>query len=429
MINPLYAQKKFSLQDCIDFALKNSYAVNQKLLEKELNYIQLKTRQASIAPSLGANIGHAFDFGRSTLPNNTVVNTTQATTNFGIGLNMDIFQGLRTYHQIKSDKLNLQATLFDIETAKENIELSITAYYLQILLYKEMLDVYKAQVELDEEQVIRIELLVKNGKTSDAELYAAKSTLATDHVSVIEAENNLRLSKLDLAQLINFTEVSNFDIDTKNNEVDIDEILDKNIDIHTVTENAFHYRPAIQAALTRIEQFKRNVKVAQAGWYPTLTFSATFGTGYFYRFKALADIPNQPFGVQFKNNARETFGVSLYIPIFDKLSTHYSVKQQKVNLKLQELQWEETKRKLIKEIEQAYTNALASKEKYIASQVANVSSALAFQYEKIKYDAGSSTNYEFNEAKNKYLKAQSNLIQTKFDFLFRIKILEFYGKE
>jgi len=424
----LYAQKKMSLQACIDFALENSYAVNQKILENELNHIQLKARQTSIAPSLGANIGQTFDFGRSQLPDNTIVNTTQATTSLGIGLNMDIFQGLRTFHQIKSDKLNLQAALYDIASAKENIELSVTAYYLQILLNKDILDVYKTQVELAREQVNRIDILVKNGKNSDAELYAAKSTLATDQLSVVEAKNNLRLSKLDLAQLMNFPDVANFDIDTEGNYAGIDEILDKNIDIHTVTNNALCHRPAVQAALTRIEQAKRNVKVSQAGWYPTLTFSFTFGTGYFYRFKEIANMPNLSAGYQFKNNARESLGLTLYIPIFDKLSTHYNVKQQKANVKLQELQLEETKRRLIKEVEQAYANAVAAKEKYLASQVAETSSKIAYQYEEVKYNAGSSTNYEFNDAKNRYLKAQSNLIQAKFDFLFRIKILEFYGK-
>jgi outer membrane protein len=341
-----------SLQACIDFALENSYAVNQKILENELNIIQLKARKSSIAPSLGANIGQTFDFGRSEMPDNSTVSTTQATTSFGVGMNMDIFQGLRTHHQIQSDKLNLQATLFDIESAKENVELAVTAYYLQILLNAAILEIYKAQVELAQEQVARIELLVTNGKSSDAELYIAKSTLATDQVSVVEAINNVRLSILDLAQLMNFPDVANFDIDTESDYADIDKILDKNVDLNIVTENALQNRPAIQAVLARIEQAKRSVKISQAGWYPTLTFSASFGTGYYYIFREIAGFPNRSFGEHFKNNARESLGFSLYIPIFDKLSTHYNVKLQKVNIKMQKLQLEETKRKLIKEIEQ-----------------------------------------------------------------------------
>ncbi|MCL2247511.1 MAG: TolC family protein, partial [Lentimicrobiaceae bacterium] len=308
-----------------------------------------------------------------------------------------------------------------------NIELTVTAYYLQVLLNKEILEVIRAQVLLDQDQVNRIQLLVNNGKSSDAELYAAKSTLATDQLSVVEAENSVRLSLLDLAQLMNYPNIADFDIVMEEDSNGIDNMLAKNIDVNTVVKNALENRPAIRAASTRIEQAKREIKIFRAGWYPTLAFSAYFGTGYYYSFKEILGVPNAPFREQFKDNAHESLGLSLYIPIFDKLSTHYSVKQQKLRVKSQELQLEETKRALIKNIEQAYVNAVATKEKYFASQVACSSTKVAFEYEEIKYNAGASTNYEYNDAKNKYLKAQSNLIQAKFDFLFRLKILEFYG--
>jgi len=423
--NQIFAQKKFSLQECIDYALENSYEIKQRMLEKESKNMQLQSTKTSISPYLGANIGQNFDFGRSTLPDNTNINTTQATTNFGVGLSMDLFQGLRTHHQIISDKLNLEATLFDIESAKESIELAVTAYYLQILLNKEMLEVLNKQVELSQEQVNRIQILVNNGKSSDADLYAAKSTLANDQLSVVEAQNTVRLAVLDLAQLMNYSDVNNFDIENANDS-NMDAILNRDIDINVVKTTALSSRPTINAALTRIELVKRNIKIAQSGWYPSLSFSASIGSGYFYDFNAPFNIT---FREQFKIFAQESLGLSLRIPIFDKLSTHYAVKQQKISVKSQELQLEETKRKLIKDIEQAYTNAVASKEKYFASQVAYISALVAFQYEEVKYTAGSSSNYEFNEAKNRYLRAQSILIQAKFDYLFRVRILEFYGKK
>jgi outer membrane protein len=424
--NQIYAQKQMSLRACINYALENSYAVKQKILEKESNNIKLQATKTSIAPSLGANVGQNFDFGRAQGADKVETNTTQSSTNFGVGLNMDIFNGLRTHHQMKSDQLNLEATLLDIESAKENIELMVTANYLQILLNKEMLEVLKTQVVLDQEQVDRIKVLVNNGKSSDAELYAANSTLATDQLSVVEAQNAVRLALLDLAQLMNYPDVINFNIVTEGEYSEIDILLNKTIDVTSVAENALENRPAIKAALIRIEQAKRSIKVYQSGWYPSLNLSVHFGTGYFYQF----NIPyNLSFGEQFKNFAGESLGLSLQIPIFDKLSTHFNVKQQKISVKYQELQLEETKRALIKEIEQAYVNAVAAKEKYIASQAANNATNVAFEYEEIKYNAGTSTSYEFSEAKNKYMKAQSNLLQAKFDFLFRIKILEFYGRE
>jgi outer membrane protein len=437
LITPLSAQKKMSLQECIDYASEHSYSVKQKILEREAKHLQLQATKTSIAPTLGANIGQSFDFGRSQQADNLMINTSQATTSFGVGLNMDIFRGLRTHHQMKSDKLDLEATLFDIESVKENIELTVTAFFLQILLNQEMLETLKTQVELSREQVNRVEILVQNGKSSDAELYLAKSTLASDQVSVVEANNSVRLSILDLAQLMNYEDVAHFNINSEDDHSNMDEILNKNVNIQNVVENALENRPAIRAALTRIEQAKRTIKVYQSGWYPTLGLNASYGTGFYYRFDdiiiELPDgtqkiIPNVPFDLQFKDNARTSIGFSLYIPIFDKLTTKYNVKQQRINVKSQELQLEETKRNLIKEIEQAYVNAVASKEKYSATQVALTSSQIAFQYEEVKYNAGSSTNYEYNDAKNKYLQAQSKLIQAKFDFLFRVKILEFYGK-
>jgi len=424
-INQLFAQKKMTLQACIDYAFENSYEIKQRMLEKERINIQSQATKTGIAPSLDANIGQNFDFGRTAgMDGINMMNTSQAKSSFGVGLSMSIFQGLRTHHQIKSDKLNLEASLFDIETAKESIELAVTAFYLQILVNKEMLEALSIQVQLSQEQVNRIEILVNNGKSSDAELYAAKSALANDQLSVVEAQNAVRLSVLDLAQLMNYQDVNHFDIEDEK-DTNIDAVLSKNIDIEEVKNIALSSRPAINAELSRIEFAKRNIKIAQSGWYPSLSFSAGFGSGYFYYF-------NEPFNIafreQFKNFAQESLGLSLRIPIFDKLSTHYAVKQQKINVKSQELQLEETKRKLIKDIEQAYTSAVASKEKYLASQVAYTSSLVAFQYEEVKYNAGSSTNYEFNEAKNRYLRAQSNLIQAKFDYLFRVKILEFYGR-
>ena len=300
--NQLYAQQKMSLQNCINFALENSYSVKQKILERENNIIQLQARKTSIAPSVGINVGQNFDFGRSSSKSQIMEDISQATTNMSIGLNMDIFQGLRTHHQIKSDNLNLQASLYDIEDAKENVELTVTAYYLQVLLNKEMLEVYQAQVVLDQEQVDRISILVNNGKSSEAELYVAKSTLATDQVSVVEAENAVRLSLLDLAQLMNYSDVSNFDITKSTEQSDIDIILNKQLNVNMVVDNALNNRPMIKAALARIEKAKRDIKVYQAGWYPTLSLTAYYGTGYYYQY--IKNFPNEKFGLQFKDNAR-----------------------------------------------------------------------------------------------------------------------------
>lgn len=423
-----FAQPGWSLDSCISFAYQNSYAVKQKLIEFHSKQIQYDNTKMSIAPSISGSIGQNLDFGRSQVASSMIISGNQSSTSFGVGLNMPLFEGFRTYHKLKSNQLDIQTTLYELEQARESVEINVMALYLQILLNKEILEVANVQEKISIETVKKVEILVQNGKNSDAELYIAKSTLANDRYAVVEAENNLKLTKIDLAQLINFQDVYNFDIQYDLKDRLIDEVINRNIDVNAVIEHSMQNRPALKAALSRIEQTKREIKVAQSTWYPSLSLFANYGTGYNYMFTPNPLYPNIPFNNQFTSNSRQVVGVSLNIPIFDKLSTYYNVKFAQLNVQTQELQWEENRRNLTKEIQQAYASALGSKERYLSAFEANRSTKIAFEYEQIRYDAGSSTSFEFNEAKNRYLKSQSQLIQAKFDFLFRVKILDFYAK-
>lgn len=427
-LSPIYAQQSWSLENCINYAAQNSFTVKQKLIEIQSKTIQYDNTKMSIAPSISASVGQNLDFGRSQVASSLIISGNQTSTSFGVGLNMSLFEGFRTYHRLKSNQLDIQTTLYELEQARENVEINVMAFYLQILLNKEILEVAKVQEKISIEMVKKTEILVQNGKSSDAELYIAKSTLANDRYAVVEAENNLKLSKIDLAQLMNYPDVYSFDIQYDVKDQLISEVLNKSLDVNAIINNSMQNRPALKAAFSRIEQAKREIKIAQSTWYPSLSLFANYGTGYNYMFTPNPLYPNVPFNDQFSSNSRQVVGVSLSIPIFDRLSTHYNVKLAKLNVQSQELQLDENKRNLTKEIQQAYTAAISSKERYLSALEAYESSKIAFDYEQIRYDAGSSTQYEFDDAKNKYLKAESQVIQAKFDFLFRMKILEFYSK-
>ena len=419
---------QWSLDKCMSYALENSMAVKQKSLELETQKIRLQATKLNMLPALEATIGQNIDFGMATTSSALKISNNQTRTSLGINMQMSLFEGLRTYHQIASDKLGLQALLYDLENAKENVKLLVTAYYLQVLLNQEYVKMMQEQEQLTTTQIDRIQQLVENGKCAESELYTVKATYANDHLSVVDAQNNLRLAKLDLAQLINYPSPAEFDIVP----IDISELfaqlLDKSADIRHILDFALTNRPAVKSALLRIEQNKKAIQIYRAGWYPKLYLYASYGTGYFYMFNDNPLYPNSPFFTQFNRNSQEVLGLSLNVPLFDRLATYHNVKLAKVSVLSAELQLEESKRNLIKEIEQAYTNAVTSKEKYRAAEAAEAATKIAFEYEEIKFNAGSSTNYEFNDAKTKYLKAQSQLLQSKFDFLFRVMILEFYGK-
>ena len=423
----LSAQTKWSLDSCIHYAIEHNYTIKQNLLMLETKRIELTSSKMNIAPSVSASVGQNLDFGRAPLANGVIENQSQATTSLGIYLNMPLFEGLRNHYQIQAGKLDLQAAINDLQQAKENIELNVSAYYLQVLLCKEVLEIANEQAMLSEAQITRIETLVKNGKSPNSELYTAKATFAADQYNITDASNNLRLAFLDLKQLLNLSESNDFDI-TDIQEEDFERLLHRNIDLSTIVNNGILHRPNIKAVQNRIEMSKKNIGMARSGWYPSLGFSASYGTGYYYAFQNEYMEHNLPFNTQFSNNSRGMLAFSLNVPLFDKLSTYHNVQRSKINLKSYEIQLEETKANLTKEIEQAYTNAIASKEKYLSAETYLEAAQIAFEYEEIRYNAGASAIFEYDDAKTKYRRAQSDLVQSKYSFLIRLKIIDFYGK-
>ena len=423
-----HGQVKWSLDSCIRYALENNYAVKQTLLDLEAKKIQLHTTKMSVLPSVSAYAGQSIDFGRGTTASGLIENNSQTTTSLGVSANLPLFQGLRIYNQTQSDKWSLQAATEDLNKTKENIETSVTAYYLQVLLYKEILQIAKNQLETSQLQVQRMEELVNNEKMSKAELYAVKSTLANDELTVTEANNNLRLALLDLSQLMNVNKIDAFDVaDYQTNDLTGD-LPPFSMSREAVIDNGLQKRPAMKAAQFRIEKTKRDIKVSQSFYYPSLHLSASYGTGYYHAFQGSMSGMNIPFGTQLNNNSQEQISLSLNVPLFNRFATSDGVKQAKLALKAQEIGLEEVKANIIKEIEQAYTNAITSQDKYLAAQKAVEASAISFEYEEIKYNAGTSTHYEYTDAKVKHQRALSQLVQAKFDYLFRLRIFDCYAR-
>ena len=421
-------QAKWSLDTCIRYALDNNYKVKQTLLELESKQIQLHTTKMSALPNLSVSAGQSIDFGRGTTATGLIENNSQTTTSLGIGASLPLFQGLRIYNQTKSDKLSLQAATEDLNNTKETIEISVTAYYLQVLLCKEILQVAKNQLEISHAQVQRIEELVYNEKMSQAELYAVKSTLANDELTVTEANNNFRLALLDLAQLMNVNNINNFDIEGYPIDNLTENLTPFSLSRENIINTSLQKRPSIKSAQFRIEESMSKIKVSQSFYYPSLHFSASYGTGYYHAFQGVMSGIIIPFETQLKNNSQERLSLSLNIPIFNQFATSDGVKQAKIALKFQEIALEELKNNIIKEIEQTYTNAIMSEDKYFAAQKSVEATAIAFEYEEIKYNAGTSTHYEYTEARIRHQRALSQLIQAKFDYLFRIRILGFYAR-
>ena len=418
------AQTQWTLQDCIDYGLKNNYSVKKSLLDLEASKVYLNTTTKSILPSVNAQIGQNIDFGRSMAANNEIVNQSQASTSFGVSMQMPLFEGLRVHHQKASDEHSVQAALYDLEQAKENITLNIMAYFLQVIMAKEVLEIAQEQKAIAEEQVKKIQKLVDGGKTSNSDLYNAQATLANDIVSITKANNNYQLAKLELAQLMNFKDVNSFDV-VMPSESELININNSNLNLDNVLDRSLKARPGIKAAATRIEKGKRDILVSKSAYYPSLSLSASYGTGYYHVFNSTP--ANPAFGTQMNENSREVVSLTLNIPIFNKMRTKYSVQLSQLQLAHYEQASEEIKNNYIKEIQQAYYNATASKDNYFAAQQAVSATNTSYQYEEMKYNKGASSIYEYNESRLKHQKALSEEVQAKYDFIFRLKILEFYS--
>ena len=421
------AQKAWTLKDCIDYATENNIDIKSKVLELENAKIELNTSKMSRLPNLNANASENLGFGRSTSRDGRTVDNTSSNTNLGVYTSIPVFTGFQIPNQIKQKQFNLSAAIEDMNRAKEDLALNITGYYLQTLLYKELFTIAKQQIELDKKQIEQTEILVNSWKKPISELFEAKATLANNEVTLTEIKNNVMLSLLNLSQLLNYSDAENFDIESP----DISAIFLKDLNSlessNKVYSHSVDMRPSIKAAQFRLKSSMKSLDVVKAQYYPSLNFEAGYNNGYFYNFNLEDGAKNISFSNQIKNNGSEFLGLTLSIPIFNRFTVRNQVRQSRLNIEQQKLQLDNAHQILYKEIQQAYFNAVASEDKFKSAEKSVEASQLAFTHEETKYLNGKSTVLEYNNARLRLERSLSEEAQAKYDYIFRIKILDFYN--
>ena len=417
----------WSLEACIDYAYANNIQLKQKVEEQEARKVELHTSKHSWLPAVNANMGQSFQFGRSTSKSGVIVDQNASNTTFNINLDMPIFDGFKIPNDIAARKLDLQAAIESLNKAKEDLAINIASYYLQVLYNKELQRVAQLQVDLDKEQVAKTEAMVDAGKVPLSQLYDIKAQLAKDEVTLTEAANNVQLALLDLAQSLELERSDrSFDIVTPQITDAVAENMSSILPPETIFDQAVTFKPQIKEQEYLLESQKRMLKVAQAGYYPKLNFGASYSNGYYHTSMGGEFADTRSFGDQLKQNGQKIVGFSLSIPLFNRFQVRNSVRSARIGINNQQLMLENSKKTLYKEIQQAYYNATAAQEKYQASDKSVAASKEAFDYAQVRYAAGKSTVFEFNEAKTKYAQSLAEQAQAKFDFIFRAKILDFY---
>jgi outer membrane protein len=419
--------KQWTLEECIRHGIEHNIDLKLQEYEQQTREIELNTSQHSWLPSLNAGLGQNFDFGRSESREGVIVDRTSTNSSGSLQTSMPIFDGFRIINDIAARRLNLQAATEALNKAKDDLAVGVASYFLQTLYSKEIRTVAELQVALTAEQVRKTEALVETGKAPVSQLYDIRAQLAKDDATLTEAKNNVRLALLDLAQALELERAeAGFDIAAPEIKDVIAENMASIIPPEEIYDRAVVVKPQIKQQQYLLESQMKMLKTAQSGYYPRLNFNASYSNGY-YRFSGSNDIINIPFSDQLKQNERKTIGLSLTIPIFNRFEVRNSVRTARVGIASRELMMENAKKTLYKEIQQAYYNATAAQENYIASGKSVEATLQSFNYAQERYGAGRSSVFEYNEAKTRYAQSLSEQVQAKYNFIFRAKILDFYN--
>jgi outer membrane protein len=412
---------KWSLEKCINYAIENNIQVKQMTLQTKSSESTLQQSKAGLLPSVNANAGYTLNYGRSVdLSDYQVTDNDFSYLSASINGYVTLFNGLQKYNTIKQNNYSLMSDLEELEDMKYNITLQVATAYLQILFDKELLEVANNQIEITRGQEQRTKILVEAGSLAKGNLLEIQAQLAQEDLNRINAENNLKTSYLNLTQLLELDTVDGFEVlipelDDPSNAMVIDpvsKIFDESQDL-----------PMIKKQELKLKSSESSLSVSKGLLSPEVYLSASYGSSYSSQ---LNPGGIYPLSDQFSNNKRLQITLGVRIPIFNNFTTKNTITQSKLQVENSKYELELAKNQLYKDIQTARNSAEASLAKYNASKKAVEAQEESFSYTQQKFDLGLVNSVDYNTAKNQLTKSQSDMVQAKFEFIFRINILNFY---
>ncbi len=417
-----YSQKKWSLTDCINYAIENNIEIKQSEINTATNEINLQQSKLDLIPSLNASASQSYGWGRSINYTSYTYSNSNRQNYFQISSNVTVFQGFQKYNTIKQNNFEYMASQFDSDEMRDNISVRLAYAYLQILYSQEILDVAVNQVDITNQQIERTQKLVDAGTLAKGSLLEIQSQGAQEEVNAIMARNNLNLAYLDLLQLLDLPSSEKFEIVKPKLEITEEPQLLRPEDVFSY---AVINRPQILSAEYRVKSSDRGLAIAKGLRSPSLQLNSGWSTRYNNR-NYDDDESVIPFGKQFSENQDKTLSLSLNIPIFNGYQTTSNISRAKLNTKYAENNLELEKNTLRKTIEQSFSDAIAAYKSYNATIKSVNSFQEAFKYTEQKFNVGMVNAVEYNLAKSRLVQAESELLQAKYDFVFKKKILDFY---
>jgi len=401
----------------VDTALANNRTVKQQALAKKNKDIAYEQARKNLLPNLNASASQNWNFGRSLSVDNTYKSSNSSQSSFSISSGLTLFDGMKMKYSIDASKADMLAANADLEKIKQDITMNVALGFMQILLNKELLQIAEVQLGLTRTKIEQRKGLVAAGKLAEGELLDLQAQEAKEEMSRLQADNTLKLSLLDLAQ---YLEIDNFEKMDVVAPAALSESEMQFLTADAVFQSALTHRPEIKGAEYRLKSSEYNVLIAKGNYYPSLSLGANYGTGYYN----LSSIPNNSFGQQLNDNMSAQIGLNLRIPIFNKFEVRNGVRSAELGVKSSKISMDNAKLELKKSIQQAYYNALGAKSRWDAAQKSEVASREAYRFTNQKYEGGKATLYELYQAKSNLTQVLSEGAQAKYQYFFRVKMLE-----
>lgn len=444
------AQTGWDLQQCINYALTHNLTLRQQGVSNEINRNNTTQSKAQLLPSLNAGVIHNYNFGQTIDRfTNTFANTQVLSQNFYLSSSVVLWSGLSQINTIRANEYSYLSGVENLKQMQNDLALNVANAYIGVIFSEEILKVTQNQYSITAEQLDRTLKLVEAGASAKSVEYDIRAQLANEAVNVTTADNNYQISLLTLRQLMNLDSVTNFNIVRPDINVQENQLLQN--DIQAVYEQGLKTQPSIKRGEYSILSAERMIRANRGRISPSLVFNASMGTGtsglardilgYNYvlvpsGFTSTGDTvysPNPqaitrktPFNEQFRNNVNQTIGFTLNIPLFNGLQTHTAIKNAKLNALNARFSQDLNKQNLYKNIAQAYANAKAALDKYNATRSSVDAAQESFNYAQQKFNAGVISAFDFSTSKNRLYAAESNFLQAKYDYVFKLKVLDYY---
>lgn len=420
--------QRMTLQECVEYALENNITIEQFELDLESAELGELEGLGQFLPRFNASMGLNESKGFGIDPRTNTANPSLVVLqgNFNLSVGYTLFDGLRNIRRAQRAEINTISNQYRLANLKDDIRLSVANAYLNVISSKESLKVAQAQFAVTEQDLKRTKELVELGVVPNGDLLEIEATAANQEQSIVNAEARVILSRINLAQLLQITDYENFDIADESFDVPSSTILDKSP--KQIFTKAMSFRNDIKLAETSVILSEQDLKIAKGAALPTLNAFMNYNTFASDRFQLddTGNLVRPDLIAQLEGNDGISYGLSLNIPIFNAFSTSNSIKRAALNVKRSELQYEQTKLDLENAVNQAYNDVKTFAKAYEAAQKSLEARRLAYQYAKERFEVGLMNSFDFSQAQARLDNAEATVIRTKYDYIFRLKILEFY---